>query len=308
MPHDTYSLLEQLCQVHSPAGEERAMKDFILEWVNRESPGWKTTPLIYEGPEWQDNLVLIFGKPRLAAFAHMDTTGFTVRYQNQLIPIGGPEVADGDRLRGKDSLSEIECKLILDPEYRMYYHFGRAIDRGTSLSFCPDFRHKGSYIFSPYLDNRAGIYNLLSIAPHLENGALVFSSWEEHGGGSVPYLVKMLYEKYQIRQMLISDITWVTDGVFHGQGVAISMRDQYIPRQAFIQKITEIAVKHNVKFQLEVEDSGTSDARDIQRSPYPIDWCFIGAPETNPHSALEKIHTTDLREMMKFYKILFKEL
>ena len=49
------------------------------------------------------------------------------------------------------------------------------------------------------------------VAKTLENGIIVFSSWEEHGGGSVGYLGKFIQEKYGVMQALISDITWVTE-------------------------------------------------------------------------------------------------
>ena len=41
-----------------------------------------------------------------------------------------------------------------------------------------------------YMDNRLGVWNCLEVAKTLENGIIVFSSWEEHGGGSVGYLGK----------------------------------------------------------------------------------------------------------------------
>ena len=53
----------------------------------------------------------------------------------------------------------------------------------------------------------------------------VFSTWEEHGGGSVGYLGKFIQEKYGVYQALISDVTWVTEGVKHGEGCVISLRD-----------------------------------------------------------------------------------
>ena len=108
-------LLKSLCSVHSPSGDERAMKRFILDHISRNSESWKVQPEVV-GEELQDCLILIFGKPEIAAFAHMDTTGFTVRYQDQLIPIGGPEVSGNEVLTGQDALGEIECKLRLDAE------------------------------------------------------------------------------------------------------------------------------------------------------------------------------------------------
>ena len=64
---------------------------------------------------------------------------------------------------------------------------------------------------------------------------------EEHGGGSVGYLAKFIYEKYEVKQALISDITWVTEGVKHAKGVAISIRDSGIPRRTYINRIIDLA-------------------------------------------------------------------
>lgn len=300
--------LKSLFQVHSPSGEEVNMKHFILNYVNESYATWKVKPRIFHGEEFQDCLILIFGKPKVAAIAHMDTTGFTVRYQDQLIPIGGPEVKGNEILMGSDELGEIECKLSLNDDHQLHYKFGRAIKTGTNLVYKDNFIEEHSYYYSPYLDNRIGIYNLLRIAENLENGALVFSCWEEHGGGSVPFLVRFLYEKYKIMRMLISDITWITDVVGFNDGVVISYRDRNIPRRSFINSITNLAIENKIPFQVEVEAYGSSDAREIQISPYPIDWCFIGPPIENAHSSREKISINDLKTMISFYQILMDQL
>lgn len=301
-------LLKSLSQVHSPSGEEVNMKQYILNYVNENDAKWKVKPRIFHGEKFQDCLILIFGKPKVAAIAHMDTTGFTVRYQDQLIPIGSPEVKGNELLTGSDELGEIECKLSLNDEHQLQYKFGRAIISGTSLVYKSNFIEDRSYYYSPYLDNRIGIYNLLKIAENLENGALVFSCWEEHGGGSVPFLVKFLYEKYKLMKILISDITWISDGVGFNAGVVISYRDKNIPRRSFINCITNLAIKNNIPFQVEVEAYGSSDAREIQISPYPIDWCFIGPPIEHAHSSQEKISKYDLKSMISFYQILMDQL
>lgn len=300
--------LRSLLEVHSPSGEEVNMKRFILNYVNEHSHNWKVKPQIVQGEAFQDCLMLIFGKPEVAAFAHMDTTGFTVRYQDQLIPIGGPEVKGDEILTGRDELGGIDCALALNDEYQLHYKFGRAIQSGTSLVYKSNFVEEPSYYYSPYLDNRVGIYNLLKLAENMENGALVFSCWEEHGGGSVPFLVKFLYEKYRIGKMLISDVTWISDGIGFDEGVVISYRDQNIPRKSFLNTITNLAIENEVQFQVEVEAHGSSDAREIQRSPYPIDWCFVGPPIENAHSKLEKVSKKDLKTMISFYQILMSQL
>jgi putative aminopeptidase FrvX len=301
-------LLKQLCEVHAPSGEEHTMKEFLLKYIEKEKKNWKVQPEIIEGEHFQDCLMLKFGKPRTAIFAHMDSIGFTVRYFNQLLPIGSPDAEMGTKLVGKDSKGLIECELEFDKENHAFYRFGRTIDRGTSLTYKINFRDSKSYIQSPYLDNRLGIYNALTVASKLKDGVIAFSCWEEHGGGAVPYLAKHMYEHWGVRQGLVSDITWVSDGVEPGKGVAISMRDRNIPRKKFVQKIISIAQKSKLDFQLEVEGMGSSDGRELQVSPYPFDWCFVGAPEQNPHTPEEKVHKSDIKSMIALYDRLMKEL
>lgn len=301
-------LLKELCSIHAPSGEEYNMTEFLLKHIAREKKRWKVQPEIYHGDEFQDCIILKFGAPRTAIFAHMDTVGFTVRYGNQLLPIGSPDAEAGTKLVGEDTFGAIECTLDYDHDNHALYKFARAIERGTSLTYHVDFREQKTFIESPYLDNRLGIYASLKVAEEMENGVIVFSCWEEHGGGSVPYLAKYINEKWNIRQALIADITWITDGVVPMKGVAISMRDRNIPRRSYINRIIEIARKRNINFQLEVEGMGSSDGRELQVSPYPFDWCFVGAPQENPHTPNEKAYKDDIQSMIDLYVWLMKEL
>lgn len=305
---NTTSLLKALISVHSPSGSEHSMKSFLLQYVAEAQETWACKPQLFYGDDFQDALVLVFGQPKVAAFAHMDTTGFTVRYQDQLVPIGSPEVSGGEQLVGRDSLGEIACRLFLDEEHRPGYQFGRAIASGTTLTYQPYLNDEDDCYTGPYLDNRIGILNLLRVAETMTNGALVFSCWEEHGGGSVPLLVKFLYENYKIRKMLVSDVTWTSDGICHDAGVVISMRDANIPRRSFINKIIQEAQNGGVQHQLEIEGFGASDGREIQLSPYPVDWCFVGAPVNHAHSANEKIAKNDLFSMVGLYKLLMRDI
>lgn len=300
-------LLEKLCRIHAPSGSERPVRDFLLEYVRENASQWKTNPRVFHGPEFMDCLVLVFGTPRTAVYAHMDTVGFTVRYQDQLVPIGGPDIQTGYRLTGEDSLGPVDC-LLRENDGDLHYDFGRGIDRGTTLSFQCDFRETAKYITSCSLDNRLGVYNALRLAETLEDGMIIFSTWEEHGGGSVPFLARFMYEEYSVRQALISDITWITEGVRPGKGAAISMRDRNIPRSAFITRVTSACRTAALPFQLEVEGAGSSDGRELQQSIYPIDWCFIGAAEQNVHSPDEKVHKDDIESMTAIYRHLMQAL
>lgn len=305
-------LLKELVEVRGASGDERGVRDFIINYVRKEQSKWKVQPQMIFGDEFQDTLMLVFGNPTTAIFAHMDSIGFTVGYGKNLIRIGGPKTSEGIQLVGSDSQGEIETELLVfedeDGNRELQYVLDREIDRGTNLTFKPNFRETDEYVQSPYMDNRLGVWSALKVAESLENGIIVFSTYEEHGGNSVGFCGKYIYEKYGVRQALISDITWVTEGVPHGEGVAISMRDSGIPRKVFLNKIIELAKASGIKFQLEVESAGGSDGGVLQKSDLPFDWCFIGAPEDNVHSPEEMVYKHDIMCMVELYKYLMKEL
>ena len=312
MAHTKFELLEELIKVRGASGDEGAIRDFIIDYIEKNQDNWKVKPQLFYGEGFQDALVLVFGKPKTAIFAHIDTIGYTTGYHKDLIRIGGPRAIDGMQLVGSDSKGEIETELMIIEDESgdnvLKYVFDREIDRGTNLTFKPNFRINEKYVQSPYLDNRLGVWNALQVAETLENGAIVFSTYEEHGGGSVGFLGRFLYDKYNIHQALISDITWVTDGVQHAGGVAISMRDKGVPRKSYLNRIIDIARKHEVKFQLEVESAGGSDGTMLQNTDLPFDWCFIGAPEDNVHSPDEKVFIEDIEAMVELYKVLMQEM
>lgn len=299
--------LIELLSKHSVSGDESEISRFIFDYVQKRSSSWKVQPEVYFGENFHDCLLLKFGVPRTGVFAHLDTIGFMTRYQNQLIPVGGPEIEPGTRLIGKDSKGKISCNLLGDEE-ACFHDFPRGIDRGTRLSFEQKIRVDEEFIQAAYLDNRLGIYNALKLCETLENGWVVFSTYEEHGGGSIPFLLKFIQETAPIKQALISDITWITEGVEYHKGVVVSIRDKFIPRKKFIDRLIELANLSEIPFQLEVESYGGSDGREVQFSPYPIDWCFIGAAENHVHTPNEKVSLYDLDCMIRMYEFLMEKL
>ncbi len=301
-------LLKTLCSIHAPSGNESRMTEFLLNYISKNSKNWSVQPKVIAGADFQDCIILVFGKPTTAVYAHIDNIGFTVRYNNQLVKVGGPRTENGYALTGEDSVGEIECVLKKDEEGTISYEFNRTINRGTDLSFKHHWREDESSVQCCYMDNRLGVWNALQLCETIKNGAIVFSCWEEHGGGSVGYLSKFLFEKYDIRKALISDITWITEGVSQGSGVVISMRDIGIPRRKYVDQIIELAKESGVSFQLEVEGSGGSDGTEIQKQPFPIDWCFIGAAEENVHSPDEKVNKKDIESMVALYQFLLNKL
>ncbi|MBC7862567.1 MAG: aminopeptidase [Bacteroidia bacterium] len=308
-----FSLLKQMCSIHAPSGSEGPMTDFLLNYIEKNKKKWKHQPKIYSGDGFQDCVMLVFGKPRTAIFAHIDNIGFTVRYNKGLVKIGGPRTKNGYELTGQDSKGKIDCTLKVKKDKKSHiekleYRAKREIERGTPLSFKPNWRETKTHVQCCYMDNRLGVYNALKVAETLKDGIICFTCYEEHGGGTVSFLQKFIQKNYNVSQALISDITWITEGVKDGKGVALSMRDSLIPRQKYVEKIIIHAKKSKIPFQLEVEGSGGSDAKELQMAEYAWDWIFIGAPEDNVHSPDEKVNKKDIAGMISLYEYLMKEL
>ncbi|MDR7131168.1 putative aminopeptidase FrvX [Algoriphagus sp. 4150] len=299
--------LFEILKQYSVSGDESEISTFLLQYINQRKNYWNVIPKIYFGENFHDCILLKFGEPRTAVFAHMDTIGFMARYNNQLISVGGPEIIEGTKLAGRDSLGEINCKLNGD-ENEITHDFPRGIDSGTRLSFAQNIRVDEEFIQAAYLDNRLGIYTALKLCETIVDGWVVFTTYEEHGGGSMPFLIKFIQETSPIKQALIADITWITEGVEFHNGVVISIRDKFIPRKKFIDRIIDLAKESGIPFQLEVEEYGGSDGREVQFSPYPIDWCFIGAAEENVHTPDEKVSLIDLAAMLNIYPYLMERL
>ena len=203
-------LLQKLCSIRSPSGNESNIRNFLLDYIDDHISNFKVKPIVITD-SIQDCIILKFGKPKTAIFSHIDSIGFTVRYGKELIKIGGPKTNDGIKLVGKDSKGEILTEIYNYEDHNgnnhIEYLFDREIERATELTFKPNWREDENFIQCCYMDNRLGVWNALKVAHTLENGAICFSTHEEVGGGSVGFLGKYIYEQWGVKQALISDIT-----------------------------------------------------------------------------------------------------
>ena len=87
-----------------------------------------------------------------------------------------------------------------------------------------------------------------------------------------------------------------------------SRRDSGLPRRSYVDRIIKLADESGIPYQIEVESAGGSDGNQLQKSSYPFDWCFIGAPEDHVHSPDEKVHKNDIKAMVELYKYIIKHL
>ena len=64
-----FSVLKKMCGIHAPSGSEYLMTEFLLDYINKESKNWTVKPKIIFGGDFQDAIILVFGKPKTAIFA-----------------------------------------------------------------------------------------------------------------------------------------------------------------------------------------------------------------------------------------------
>lgn len=311
-----FDLLKTLCAIPGTSGDEGKISEFITKYFAEQGKHFKTVPQVYSGPGFQDMVIAVFGKPRTAIFAHTDTVGYTVAHNHELFMVGGPKAKEGTTLIGQDAKGPIECTIQYETKkkngkivsQKAFYKYKRVIAPGTLLTYETEFKETKQFVKNAYLDNRLGVWNALMQAHTMTDGALVFSTYEEHGGGAAEFAGRFLQKGFGVQQALISDVTLLSDSIKHHKGVAISMRDRGIPRRSYLNRIIQLAEDHKINYQLEVEKAGGSDGNALQSSSYVWDWCFVGPPEANYHEPGEKVSKKDIEAMLAFYKVLIEKL
>jgi hypothetical protein len=66
-------LLKTLCSIPGTSGDEGAIRDFVFDYVVSNQRNWNHLPEIWKGDGFQDNLVLVFGKPKIKGFSNFVT-------------------------------------------------------------------------------------------------------------------------------------------------------------------------------------------------------------------------------------------
>lgn len=298
-------LLEVLA-IPGPSGDEGAVAD----WLQGELQGLAGAKLHRLG----DNLIALRGAPRTAIFAHTDTTGFTLGYRRQLIPIGSPAAEDKEELRSADGL---HGRLRTAVEAHGAAQLRRVRDAqgekrkpapGSRWVYAREPKIKNGFITSPYLDNRAGVWAAMKAFVRCQHVAVAFCTGEERHGHGARVCAEWLYRECRVAQAIIADVTWHTSDTPCGKGVAISLRDAFSPRQAFLDRVLQLAANSPIPHQREIQSAGSSDGGHILRSSVPMDWVFVGAPEKNPHTARERAALADLESMVELLELLGNSL
>ena len=96
------NLLEQLIAIPSPPDDELAIRDFIIGHLQKNAHSFRSVPKLIYGEDFQNCLVVVFGKPMVAVFAHIDTVAYMAGYTNNLLEMGSPSGKIGTLLNGRD--------------------------------------------------------------------------------------------------------------------------------------------------------------------------------------------------------------
>jgi putative aminopeptidase FrvX len=286
--------LMALLALPGPSGDEGAVAEWLLAEVPRAAPD---AVLMRLG----DNLLVTRGEPRVAIFAHTDTTGFTLGYHDELIPIGDPAPRPGDPVR---SVSPAPDGAALRGKVRPHgksdvYRLeadGKARP-GTRWVYDREPAREGDGITAPYLDNRAGVWCALRALGRSPDVAVAFTTGEEQHGHGARVCAQWLYTRFGLTQALIADITWHTQDVRCGEGAVLSLRDAYCPRQSYLDRVVSLADQSGIRCQKEIQSAGSSDGGHLLRSSAPMDWVFVGAPEHDPHTSAERLALSDLEHL-----------
>lgn len=255
----------------------------------------------------QDNLIAWRGRPQVALFAHLDTVGFTLGYDRELIRIGGPHVEGGEALRSTTGGATYRGTLARRAEDWVLDGAPDA-PSGSRWVYDSDLELDGVLVRGPYLDNRAGVWSALEVLRVVEDVAVAFTSNEEHSGRGAATCARWLCDRLAVSQALISDITWHTRYIRRGRGPAVSLRDRNVPRQSYLDRVLAAAEASGIPFQREIETDGSSDGGSIERSGIPMDWVFVGAPQEASHTPHEVVDLNDLRDMARLTAHLVRSL
>jgi putative aminopeptidase FrvX len=291
--------LRRLQEIEGVSGDESRVADFVAETL----AGVPDVAIRRVG----DNLVVSRGRPRTAVLAHLDTVGFTLGYQRELIRIGGPAVEGGEAIRSTVDGQTLRGRVAQhgDP-WRL--EGADEAPPGSCWVWDSPLVQEADTLTGAYLDNRAGVWCATRVVEECADVAVAFTVGEEHSGRGAVICGRILHDELGIGQALICDVTWHDGPVRRGGGAAISLRDRFLPRRVFLQRVLSLAEASGVPYQQEIQSDGASDGAAIERSGLPIDWCFVGAPQEHSHSPHESMQWSDLEATVALYAYLVDHL
>lgn len=308
-------LLKILSQAAAPSGNEERIRDIIINEVKDLADEVYT-----------DNLgnLIVHKKgdgPRLMLDAHMDEIGIIVTFieENGLIRfsnLGGLmlHTAISQRVRFLNGVSGIVYKEMNDQKEvklsELYIDIGadsreeaeKQVSVGDVAVFEGSFEEKENRIISKALDDRAGCYILIEALKKIKTNKndlyFVFSVSEELGLRGAKAATFHVNPDFAVA----IDVTRTGDtpgklkmAVKLGEGVAIKVKDSSVLCHPVVKnKMVEVCQAHRIPYQMEVLESGGTDAGAIHVSNGGVPSGCISLPMRYIHTPSETIDKRDL--------------
>ncbi|MHB0877103.1 MAG: M42 family metallopeptidase [Anaerolineae bacterium] len=306
--------LKKLTEAFGPSGSEQQVRDVIRAEVE---------PLVDEvRVDALGNLIAIKHgtAKRIMLAAHMDEIGIIVTYIDEkgflrFSQIGGlrPLTLVGSRVRFADGtigvigVEKLEDRSKTPGLDKMYIDIGAKSKADVKLRIgdvaCMDrpFVDAGDRIIGKAMDDRSGCAMLIEVMRQLtgceHETSFVFTTQEEVGTRGATTCAYCLDPDIAIAV----DVTDIGDtpkaatmAVSCGDGIAIKVRDGgMLAHPAVKDLLVQRAEENGIRYQMEVLDGGTTDARAIQTARGGIPSGVLSIPCRYVHTPSEMIDMAD---------------
>tara|TARA_Y100000034_G_C6903575_1_gene418652 strand:+ start:2948 stop:3643 length:696 start_codon:yes stop_codon:yes gene_type:complete len=215
-------------------------------------------------------------------------------------------ISDGEEV---EKIPEMK-NLILDTGLTKKELKQRKVEIGTFLELEDDMSYLGckDVIAGKALDDRVGCYILLELARRLKNSKasidFVFTVQEEIG----LYGSKTSIYEIEPDWALAVDVTSADDSERHyhettkqlGNGPCITVKDSKMISNVCIDSwLKEIAKKKKIPFQLDISETGTTDALSISMAKGGIPTAVVGVAVRNLHTGFGIANLKDIENCVK---------
>lgn len=324
-------LLERLTSAFGPTGNEEEIADIITNEIKSFIDEVKTDRL--------GNVIAVKkgkGKGKLMVAAHMDQIGimvneidkngylrflsagyvdpFTVLYHRVLFKNGLVGVIGREEKKEAKDLKLGD--LYIDIGARNKEEASERISIGDFGVFKSGFIVNGDRVSTGALDDRIGCYVLIQAIKQVKDFDydlyFVFTVQEES------YLSGAATSAYSIEPdcAIVIDVTDTGDtpncnrmAVKMGEGAAIKVMDRHmIAHPKMKNYLVDIAKRHNIKYQFEVLEHGTTDGAEIHVSKTGVMTGAISIPTRYIHTPQELIDMKDVRWTIELLVKAIEEL
>lgn len=327
-------LLEKLLNAYGPSGNEESVRKIIAKEIRP-----------YVNEMWVDkmgNLIAVEKGvgPKVMVAAHMDEVGLmvksidddgkirfsTIGFMDPFVLVGQKvHVQTKKKFHGVVSLKELHesgdmekvpkiDKLYVDTGLSKTELKRKGVKVGTYLIPEQKFFYLGSneWIAGKAMDDRIGCYILIELAKRMKKSKqqiyLVFTVQEEMGLYGAKTSAFGLEPDWGIAvDATIANDFEASGNVRLGKGPAITVKDdEMIANKHINERLTHLAKKKKIPFQLEVIDVGTSDAMNISLSRTGVPSTTIGVPIRNIHSTVSVANINDIKNSITLLYDLLK--